>query len=175
MTNVANRAVNDSVWAQLTTRQRRDASLWLDIVQRMESAGNKAAELSAILSEFAGLKGLSRSGVYRKIAAFERDGVAGLVHASALRRLDNARDTLPADFVTWWQGLCGLNQRRKAAAVWRSLFFDWLIPGKIIPGYKTDWAGIWSAEHPRGSVPAVCPYSPGGQVPRGWSYRNMVA
>jgi len=165
----------DALWPKLSTAQRREAGLWVDIIHRMDRApaAAKGAELALVLRDYAGLKGLSKTSVYRKLAAFRARGVAGIVHGSIVKRVCGEGSGLPQAFIAWWHGLCGLHQRQKAAAVYRHLFIEHLQAGAIIPGYNTDWRGIWAAEHPHREVPTRCPYSVGGQHPRGWSYRNL--
>lgn len=165
----------DIIWPKLTTAQRIEAGVWVDIIRRMDHAPatGKGAELSLILREYAGMKGLSKSTIYRKIDAFKAKGVAGIVHGSLVKRVMGEGSGLPKEFVAFWHGLCGLHQRQKAAAVYRNLFREHLALGKIIPGYDTDWRGIWATENPGREVPARCPYSVGGQHPHGWSYRNL--
>ena len=165
----------DSIWASLTMQQRREAGAWCEICQRLLAAPNKGAEMARILAEYDGkIKGLSRSSAYRKLEAFRERGISGLAPMSAINRLVGEASSLPDEFVQFWQSLCGKHQRQKARAAYRALFLEYLVPGRIIPGYGCDWRGIWSREHPHLSVPAVCPYSPVGQHPEGWSYRNLL-
>ncbi|MGI5869069.1 MAG: hypothetical protein ACOX9C_06475 [Kiritimatiellia bacterium] len=173
--NLLPRPEIDPVWPALTTAQRREAGQWIDILRRFEAAPDKGAELALILRDHAGLKGLSKSTLYRKRAAFRREGVAGLVHGAVARRLADAGAGLPREFIEFWHGLCGLNQRRKAAPAWRALFREHLCAGRVVPGYGTDWRGIWEAENPGREIPPACPYYAGGPHPRGWSYRNLLA
>lgn len=165
----------DAIWPKLSTAQRLEAGQWIQILHRLERASDnqKGAELSLIMREHAGLKGLSKSTIYRKLDAFKAKGVAGIVHGSLVKRVTGAGSGLPKEFVAFWHGLCGLNQRQKAAAVYRHLFIEHLCAGKIIPGYGTDWRGIWAGENEGREVPSRCPYSVGGQHPHGWSYRNL--
>jgi len=165
----------DSIWPKLSTEQRVEAGLWVDIIHRMDRApaNAKGAELSLVLRDFAGLKGLSKTTVYRKIERFHAKGVAGIVHGSLVKRVCGEGSGLPQEFIAFWHGLCGLHQRQKAMSVYRNLFIDHLQAGKIIPGYATDWRGIWAAENPQREVQRFCPYAIGGQHPHGWSYRNL--
>ena len=165
----------DSIYAALTMQQRREVGVWCEICQRLLAAPNKGAEMARILAEYDGkIKGLSRSSAYRKLEAFRERGISGLAPMSAINRLVGEASSLPDEFVQFWQSLCGKHQRQKARAAYRALFLEYLVPGRIIPGYDCDWRGIWSREHPHLTVPAVCPYSPVGQHPEGWSYRNLL-
>lgn len=165
----------DVIWPKLSTAQRLEAGVWVDIIHRLDRAPAtaKGAEMSLILREYAGVKGLSKSTIYRKAEAFKAKGVAGIVHGSLVKRVTGEGSGLPKEFIAFWHGLCGLHQRQKAAAVYRHLFLEHLTAGKIIPGYALDWRGIWAQENPGREVPARCPYSVGGQHPHGWSYRNL--
>lgn len=63
----------------------------------------------------------------------------------------------------------------KFAPAWRSLIEDYLRRGRIIPGYETDWQGIYHQEHLKWAIPGICPYSRKcKKFPHGWSYRNLA-
>ena len=82
---------------------------------------------------------------------------------------------LPETFVAWWRALCKV-QGKTRSMTWRYLLREWLIAGRVIPGYGTDWRGIWLAEN-GGVVPNECPYSdnPGDRkYPKGWGYANIL-
>jgi len=164
------RPERDLCWGSLTGEERRQADYWLRMVRRIEAADNPLEEIARIVQEQGHVRGVSKSTLYRKREAFRAHGVAGLVRRRCRHRAGAA--PLPAEFVRWWQGLCGLHQRKKVAAVYRHLFTDWLCAGKTIPGYDADWRGIWSREHGR-EAPAECPYRPYDATPHGWSYRSL--
>jgi hypothetical protein len=172
----------DPVWSRLADPDRERASAWSAVFRRMRLATDKGAELQLCRRDFAGVLGSMSTGtVYRHLAAIGELGLGGAVTAHALRRaagVSYAETALPAGFIAWWQGLCGLHQRRKVRAVWRHLMREWLIAGKTIPGYDMDWRGIWLAEHPGGVVPERCPYTdiaagPVAHAPHGWSYSSL--
>jgi len=165
----------DMIWPKLSTEQRREAGLWIDIIHRMDRAPAQAkgAELALVMRDHAGLKGLSKTTIYRKMESFHKRGVSGIVHGSLVKRVCGEGSGLPQEFIAFWHGLCGLHQRQKAMSVYRHLFIEHLQAGAIIPGYNTDWRGIWSAENGHREVPPRCPYAVGGQHPHGWSYRNL--
>lgn len=161
----------DPTWTALSFDERKEVELWLKLVRRIEMAVDKCAEIAAICREHGHLRGVSKSALYRKRAAFRRSGVAGLVRR--YRRVRGSEVGLPADFVQWLHGRCGLHQRAKFAAVYRSLFVEWLCAGRTIPGYDADWRGIWSREHGR-AAPEDCPYRAYDCTPKGWSYRQLL-
>ncbi len=173
----------DPRWSRLTDKARETASAWVDVARRMDAATDKAAELLVCRELYAPILGaMSRTTVYRRVAAITTFGLEGAVSKSDLKRAQGGADgtTLPVAFVEFWQGLCGQHQRRKTLAVWRHLMRDWLIAGKIIPGYATDWRGIWAAEWPGCIAPDKCPYTaihagPGANAPRGWGYRTLLS
>ena len=173
----------DPAWSRLTDPEREQASAWAAVFRRMRLAKDKGAELQLCRRDFAGiLGGMSTGTVYRRLAAIAAAGIAGAVTAHALRRaqgISHAEAVLPEGFISFLRGLCGLHQRRKFRAVWRHLQRDWLIAGKTIPGYGTDWRGIWLAENQGGVVPERCPYTdiaagPGACSPHGWSYTSLL-
>jgi len=164
------RPERDLCWGTLTGEERKQADYWLKMVRRIEAAENPLDEIARIVTEQGHVRGVSRSTLYRKREAFRLHGVAGLVRAHGRHR--RAGHVLPVEFCRWWQGLCGLHQRKKVAAVYRHLFTDWLCAGKPIPGYDADWRGIWMLENGR-AAPAECPYRPYDATPHGWSYRNL--
>ena len=162
------------LFARLTAEEREEASVWASICREFIAAPDKGAAVSRILAAHAGMKGLSRTRLYARAAAFRREGTAGLLPKRAARRVRQGRGTnLPAEFTAWWKGLCGLHQRRKAEAAYRELLRR-VAAGEVVPGYGTDWRGIWAAEHPGMEPPAACPYGAGRAHPRGWSYRNLA-
>ncbi len=161
----------DPGWAALSYDERREIEVWLRLVRRIETATDKTAEVQRIIRDYGHLRGVSQSTLYRKRDLWRRHGVAGLMRRS--RHVRGVRVGLPTEFVQWLQGRCGLNQRAKFAAVYRHLFCDWLLAGKMIPGYDADWRGIWSAENGR-DAPAECPYRLHDATPRGWSYRQLL-
>jgi len=86
--------------------------------------------------------------------------------------LENCRqqETLPTDFVKFVRALVC---KHGVSPAYRSLFYDYLIRGKVIPGYGTDWCGIYSIEHDGWPTPQHCPYIPNVNTPKGWSERNL--
>ena len=164
------------LFARLTPEERAEASVWSSICRELLAVPSRerGAAVSRVLAERAGLKGLSRTRVYARLAAFRERGVEGLLPRRAAARSAAGRGTrLPAEFVSYWQALCGLHQRRKAEAVYRELMRR-LASGAVIPGYGCDWRGIWCAENPGCEPPARCPWAAGLGHPAGWSYRNLA-
>jgi len=173
----------DPMWSRLTNAERERASAWGEVFRRMRGADDKGAELQLCRRDFAALLGPMPTGtVYRRLSAVARRGLPGAVTEHEARRAAGAsaaEASLPAGFVAWWRGMCGTHQRRKCLAVWRHLMRDELIAGRTIPGYGTDWRGIWLAENPGHMVPDRCPYTdihagPAARAPRGWGYTSLL-
>lgn len=182
----------DDLWSKLTNDERRLVSTWYEIARRMLVARDKGAELVIILKTYKPIVGkISQSGIYRKVAAIRTSNgsiaASGILHPSAIRRAKGLvrKTVLPPGFVSWWRSLCGDHQRQKTLSVWRHVMRDWLMAGRIIPGYRKDWRGIWVAEHPGEMLPRdilgnpKCPYTdvhtgPEACAPMGWSYASLV-
>ncbi len=167
----------DKLWSKLSTEERRVVSVWESIAVQMERAPDKGLEVARICTRYAGVvQGLSRGTIYRKVDALKRQGIAGILGKAVLRRIGAAEGSaLPQGFIRYWHRQIGLNQRGKILSVWHDVMID-LIAGNTIPGYDTDWRGIWLAEHPGMAVPSKCPYRPDHRLnahPKGWSYRNL--
>ena len=167
----------DPLWPRLRENERRAVSIWAEIKRRMDVADDKTAALVMVFHDFAGqVRSLTRSSVYRITRGLDTVGLEAVIGKAAVRRARGIRggQGLPPAFVSFWRSLCGDHQRRKALSAWRHLMLDELIAGKIIPGYRTDWRGIFAAENPDVPVPEFCPYSAihqgaGAFAPRGWN------
>ena len=173
----------DPAWSRLRDDERARASAWAEVYRRMVMAEDKTAALALCRREYGAVLPTSTSTIYRRINAIATHGLEGAIGARALRRAESIDTglpcTLPPRFVSWWQGLCGTHQRRKCLSVWRHLMRDWLIAGKIVPGYELDWRGIWLTENSGGMVPSRCPYTdvhagPTARAPQGWSYTSLL-
>lgn len=153
--------------------ERRPVLMWQDVLNRFDSARNKGLELAELKREFDGILKISEATLYRKLTRYREEGILSLFPLRARKRV--LKDTsLPNGFIPWWQTLCCDSQRMTGtSAAYRSLFHDWLCAGKVIPGYGTDWRGIYSMEHDGAPAPAVCPYIPDRVHPDGWSLRNL--
>ena len=191
-TSITLRPEVDDLWSKLTNDERNLVSTWYEIARRMMVAHDKGAELVMILKTYKPVVGkISKSGIYRKVAAISRSNgdiaASGVLHPSAIRRARGMtrKTVLPPGFVSWWRSLCGDHQRRKTLSVWRHVMRDWLMAGRVIPGYRKDWRGIWLAEHPGEMLPRdimgnpKCPYTdvhqgPEACFPLGWSYASLV-
>ena len=171
----------DPLWPRLTNDERALCSAWKEIFRRMDAASDKSAALVIIQREFGATVGsVSRSTVYRKQAAGAACGVEAIVGRAAVRRARGMRggSKLPPAFISFWRQLCGEHQRRKVLSAWRHLMRDFLIAGETIPGYGTDWRGIWLLEHPERLLPSACPYTASHEgaaacAPAGWSYSSL--
>jgi len=159
----------------------RDAAEWLHrSFLAYGIAADKDAERERLSAE-GELYGVSLSGTsfYRRLEKWREAGpVAAL--PPRLRKLAKApgeekkATSLPPGFVGFWQELCFQSQRVTSAA-YRALFHDWLMAGKVIPGYDTDWRGILDRDYPNFVGDATsCPFKPYGFAPTGWGDRNLA-
>lgn len=182
----------DELWSRLTNDERTKVSTWYEIARRMMVARDKGAEVVMLIKTYEPVVGaISKTSIYRKVAAIrESNGdiaASGILNPSAIRRARGLvrKSVMPPGFVSWWRSLCGDNQRRKTLSVWRHMMRDWLMAGRIIPGYCKDWRGIWLAEHQGEMLPRdilgrpSCPYTdvhtgPEACFPAGWSYASLV-
>ena len=168
---------SDPLWARLNDTERRQVMAWECIARRMVQAPDKRLEVQRIVADYQGvLKGVSRSAIYRKVRAVATGALASVLDKGTLRRLgQRASGALPPAFVVAWRQRCAGHQRDKVLPVWHTLMMD-LINGRLMPGYESDWRGIWLAEHPGERLPLACPYRAdhrAGKHPTGWSYRNL--
>lgn len=121
---------------------------------------------------------MAGSTFYRRLAKWEQSGAVAALPAK-LRRSGKgpglATPTrLPPGFVGFWQELCFKSQRVTEAA-YRSLFNDWLLAGKTIPGYGKDWRGILDRDYPLFAGDRdECPFAPYAFHPKGWSSRRLA-
>jgi hypothetical protein len=159
--------------AQLTFAERAPVTLWQDVLRRFEAAPDKGEAMRTLTTEYAGVLKISQGTLYRKLEAYRKEGLAALFPRAARRRILR-ESRLPTAFVTWWQTLCCDSQRMTGtAAAYRSLFNDHLGAGRVIPGYNTDWRGIWTLDHDGAQPPEVYPYVPDKTTPHGWSMRSL--
>jgi hypothetical protein len=152
-------------FGELPQAAREDVRLWLGILGQFAKAQSKSAAIATLRAQ-----GHSQGTLYRKLARFREDGWRGLVNATRLKKVETLK--LPPPFVDFWQAHVEENQR-KIAPAYRSLFADFLLAGKSIPGYG-DWRAIWHAEHEHWAMPDQCPYRAYDNTPRGWGYRNLL-
>lgn len=158
-------------FGMLPLKDRNEVLAWLDALKFFDDATNKAIALSSLQVRYAGRLKITKSTLYRKRQGFEAQGWRGLINGA--RASGRASRELPEEFIQFWQVLCADNQRKTAPA-YRSLFFDHLIRGTMIPGYHGDWRRIWTDENRGFRIPEHCPYSPDRLVPIGWSMRNLA-
>jgi len=158
----------------LTVKERDAVLLWKDVVRRFDNASDKVAVISQLERELRGSIRISRATLYRQAKAFRKEGLLGLFPVKARRRV-TAETSIPPEFVEecWKLVACQSQRNQGTAAAYRSLFYDWLIPGKVIPGYGTDWRGIYTRQHDGSPAPQHCPYLPHRCTPVGWSERNL--
>lgn len=173
----------DPIWHKLTNAQRREVSLWCEMIRIYDAAPDKAAALDRIRFEYEPQLGypVTRATFLRKRKAVADSVIVAVLGSCKVRIAQGVvrASRLPPAFVSWLRSLCGDMQRRKFQPVFRRVITE-LRMGSIIPGYDTDWRGIWAAEHPGQAVPPVCPYNEiierkrGGRQPSGWSYSNLI-
>jgi len=157
----------------LQDKDRSEILTWLDVLAEFQQADNKRAAAQELRARYGSMVRISLGTIYRKLKAFEQDGWRGLRNGNRDRRRKQEQNVvIPQAFIDFWQVLCEENQR-KCAPAYRKLFFDHLIPGRMIPGYGT-WQQIWRTEHQGFRVPDECPYRPYDNTPSGWSYRNLM-
>jgi len=162
-----------TVLSMLNFDERADIGNWMDAIKEFNAAGDKHTALKTLQQRYAGKLNITRATLYRKIKAFTREGAIGLLPDRARRRL-HEDTSVPPDFIAFVQQIACESQRMQGfAAAYRSVFYDWLIPGKVIPGYGSDWRGIYSREHDGSPAPQHCPYLPHRCTPVGWSERNL--
>lgn len=159
--------------ALVSFERRHELEKWQKILERYETAPDKGAVTLEIRQTF----NVPQTTLYRNLQAFRKLGVAAFLPVGVRRRLGAKLLNIPAGFIPFWQCLCEENQR-KIAPAYRSLFFDHLLPGKIIPGYGekgegADWRGIYAQEHPEWPIPQECPYRPYDATPDGWSESTL--
>jgi hypothetical protein len=158
-------------------RERERVQVWVDILKTFESATDKGLAVLELCERYAGSVKLSKATIYRQAEAVQAKGWTGLLRKKYLTAyLDetNASSEMDAFIAQCWKPMCESSQRVTAAA-YRSLILDHLIAGKTIPGYETDWRGIWRLDHKGKNmrVPESCPYQLDKNYPRGWSRRNL--
>lgn len=157
----------------LKFEERRPVLMWQDIVKHFRDASDKDFALAELQQKHAGVLTISQSTLYRKLKSYTEEGIVSLFPLRARKRLLKETD-LPFAFIEFWQVLTCESQRMTGtAAAYRSLFNDHLCAGRMIPGYGTDWRGIWTREHGGAPAPAVCPYIPDKVTPFGWSSRQL--
>lgn len=163
----------NEVLAQVGFDRRQNYRELIDAFKRHEAAADKTGSLETLLRELPAVV-KSKGTFYRKLAKWQEDGPAAILPAAVRNKLMQRHvNGLPLAFVEeLWKILVEENQRVLSAA-YRSLFLDWLVPGRVIPGYNTDWRGIWSAQHKGQNPPADCPYRPYDYTPEGWSETNL--
>jgi hypothetical protein len=162
-----------TIFGMLTVQERHDVCCWMDVIKDFDNAGDKTLIIPELRKRYEGRIRITKATLYRKLKAYQADGAAALLPVRARRRLHEDTSLHP-DFVAFVQQLACDSQRMTGfSAAYRSLFDDHLCAGKVIPGYNTDWHGIYTREHDGAQPPARCPYVPHRCTPVGWSERNL--
>jgi len=168
MQDIARTVRDNEELARLNWEERGKARLWMVILTEFDRAADKGPAMVELQKRFGHQVQFSRGTLYRRLAAYRAAGVAGLSQAPRGKVHE-----LPEAFVELCWRRKVMENQRKIAPAYRSLFFDELLQGKVIPGYDTDWRGIWRAEHDGCVPPDECPYTPHHYTPEGWSERNL--
>ncbi len=159
------------VFASIKSDEQMRILAWLDALTAFDQAADKDRAAGDISREYGHQIKVSRPTIYRARARYHIHGWRGVAHKARLPHSPSS-GSLPRSFIDFLAQLCCANQRAWAPA-YRALFFDHLNIGRVIPGYETDWRGIWRMEHPGHSIPAQSPYKPHTCTPRGWSIKNL--
>lgn len=134
----------------------------------------QSPERSALLNATAEAHGLSTKTLYRRLEAYQRNGIEGLLTAGERRVLKQAsgrgKIAYNNSFILYWQQLLAQYQRA-AKPAFRALL-NALQRGDVIPGLG-DWRTLYAAEHSGAPVPSSCPYT-ADCLPKGLSYRNLM-
>jgi hypothetical protein len=162
-----------TIFGMLTVEERHDVCCWMDVIKAFDNAGDKTLVITELRKRYEGRITITKATLYRKLKAYQAGGAAALLPVRARRRL-HEDSSLPPEFAAFIQTLACDSQRMQGfSAAYRSLFDDHLCAGKLIPGYNTDWQGIYTQEHKGAHPPARCPYVPHRCTPDGWSERNL--
>lgn len=157
--------------------ERQRIEMWRQIVTCFMRAENKCEAVEFLLAEYGDRTRISQATIYNHVKAVQREGWVGLMRKRWRNRFlseTNSANEFEAFTELLWKPLCEQSQRKNAAA-YRVLFREHLCAGRIIPGYDTDWRGIWMLDHKKLHMrpPERCPYEMGKCVPRGWGLRNL--
>jgi len=158
-------------------QERERVAQWVDVLTAFDKAPDKGLAVQELCEKYAGAMKISKQTIYRKAEAVQARGWPGLLrkkYLTAYMEETNSSSEFAAFIAQGWKPLCESSQRVTAAA-YRSLIIDHLVAGKTIPGYETDWRGIWRLDHKRKNMrcPDTCPYQLDKNSPRGWSRRNL--
>lgn len=157
--------------------ERQRIESWREILTRFDQAENKREIVDVLVCEYQGNLKVSKSTIYNQFEKVREHGWTGLLRKKWLNRYlseTNSATEFEEFVAKLWHPLV-LQAQRKTAAAYRVLFRDHLCAGKIIPGYETDWRGIWRHDHGKNGKqpPELCPYRVDHFYPRGWSRRNL--
>jgi len=157
--------------------ERARVQLWCEVLSRFGRADNKGEMVDILVAEYGDRARISQPTIYTKLALVKRDGWPGLLRKRWRDRYlseTNAANEFESFVELCWKPLCETSQRKTAAA-YRALFREHLCAGRVIPGYETDWRGIWTFDHRNRHMtpPDRCPYSIDRCYPHGWSRRNL--
>jgi hypothetical protein len=179
----------EPLFSQLMSENRVELNSWLAIFFRLETAEDKIAELVKLQIEYPKqIRGLSINQINNRIKEFEEYGIESVVGKNAILRAYalsyTSASSLSYAFIGWWQWLCLKFPANKPVLAWYHLMSDYLVAGKIIPGYDgkiipgcdSDWRSIWLSEHSGKICPDKCPYLANHKLwlhPRGWSLKTL--
>lgn len=175
----------DSLWSKITQEERREVSTWVAILKDFENYKSMptAQRLGFINAKYASTLGreIAKPTLYRIRAAVGSGVILAVLGATAVRRAKGVKRSteMPPLFISFVRKIFMGMQRDKFKPVFEELIYR-LRRGDVMPGYGTDWRGIYAGENPGSLVPEVCPYNDliGGAAacqPRGWSYSNLMS
>ena len=157
--------------------ERARVETWREILARFQQADNRGEIVDVLVAEYGERVRISQPTIYTKLALVKKEGWPGLLRKRWRARYlseTNSADEFEEFLVRLWHPLC--EELRKTAAAARVLFLDHLCAGRIIPGYDTDWRGIYRFDHRKSNMspPDRCPYELGRCWPHGWSMRHLT-
>ena len=173
----------ETLWSKITNEERSRVSTWVAILKDFDNYRSMptAQRIAFINSKYAAKLGreITKPTLYRVRDAVNNGIIEGIIGRAAVDRAlgkkssANLSPLFIAYVVRKFMGM----QRDKFKPVYEEVIFD-LRRGDVIPGYGTDWRGIYADENPGSMVPERCPYNAliGGVAachPNGWSYSNL--
>jgi hypothetical protein len=147
---------------------RNDIRRYLAAFQRISEAINVSTGCRAQAMQLSAYRGFSFDRLRSLYYAYLRTGdwrvLKNNSKAKAQTKVD--KTNLPPEFLDFWRGRCGYNQKASLPA-YRQLKRDWR-SGVSIPGYGT-WQEYFQQNNPYMPLPLTCP----PDLPEGWSESNL--
>ena len=174
----------ETIWSKITNKERSRVSTWVEILKDFDNYRSMptAKRIAFINSKYAVKLGreITKPTLYRVRYAVRKGVIKGIIGRAAVdralgkKRSDNLSPLFIAYVTRKFMGM----QRDKFKPVYEEVVFE-LRRGDVIPGYGTDWRGIYAEENPGSIVPELCPYNAkisglAACHPVGWSYSNLM-